>query len=124
MKKLLKAFAKKTTVLLVVAALVICTVPALFGLAGGGDLVTAAIVNGDFENGTEGYINVDTATFEVIAEPEKPSNHVLHLVGGNTDGEAGKGSYYQLVSVEKNTDYVWKFRMKDLGSTGSTRIYV
>ncbi len=74
------------------------------------------IINGDFENDTTGYVNIDTATFEVIAEPGNTANHVLHLIGG--------GSYYQRVRVTENTDYIWTFRMKDIGSTGSTRIYV
>lgn len=74
------------------------------------------LVNGDMENGTKGYVNAGTATFENIVDPDNASNHILHLVGG--------GSYYQTIAVEKNTDYVWTFKMKDIGNTESTRILV
>ena len=78
--------------------------------------VPGELKNGSFDEGTKGYTNMDMATFEVIAEPENTSNNVLHLIG--------PGKYYQNVAVEKNTDYIWTFRMKDLGNTGTTRIYV
>lgn len=74
------------------------------------------LANGDFNNGTAGFTNINTATFEVIKEPDNTDNNVLHLIGG--------GSYYQQVSVVKNTDYIWTFRMKDIGNTGTTRILV
>ena len=80
------------------------------------EIKTGAVVNGEFDSGTKGYTNVDTATFEVIPEPGNETNNLLHLIGG--------GSYYQQVKVNKNTDYIWTFRMKDLGSTESTRILV
>ena len=77
------------------------------------------LVNGNFENGTTGFSSSGTATFEVISDPDNSSNHILHVVGG----EKG-GGYHQLVNVEKNTDYVWTFRMKDLGNAGGTKICV
>ena len=40
----------------------------------------------------------------------------MHVVGG--------GNYYQIVSVEPNTEYTWTFRMKDLNNTGGTKINV
>ena len=80
------------------------------------EIKTGAVVNGEFDSGTKGYTNVDTATFEVIPEPGNETNNLLHLIGG--------GSYYQQVKVNKNTDYIWTFRMKDLGGTESTRILV
>ena len=80
------------------------------------EIKIGAIVNGSFDNGTKGFTNIDAATFEAVAEPGNTSNKVLHLIGG--------GSYYQQVPVAENTDYVWTFKMKDLGAVGSTRIYV
>lgn len=82
------------------------------------------IINGDFEDGLKGFVNHDAAKVEVIADPDNASNHVLHVVGGDINGTAGMGSYYQTIAVEKNTNYVWKFRMKHVGANGATRIYV
>ncbi len=82
----------------------------------GGSGTSTALVNGDFENGTTGYSSSGTTTFEVIADPDNASNHILHVVGA--------GGYWQTVAVDKNTDYIWTFRMKDIGNTGTTRIFV
>jgi len=84
-----------------------------------------ALINGDFENGIDGFANSGVAIFESIAEPENETNHILH-VKGRAEGEkvSAGGGYSQTVNVEKNTDYVWTFRMKNLGDKGSTKILV
>jgi len=113
-----KVLLSKVTVFLLTVLLVCTTLP-LAGLFAGADTNTDLLVNGDFEDGTTGFSTSGTAKFEVIADPDNASNHILHVVGGATGG-----GYHQAVTVEKNTDYVFKFRMKDLGNTGSTRMCV
>ena len=80
---------------------------------------TNALVNGNFDAETSGYLQSGTSTFEVIADPDNAGNKLLHVAGG----EKG-GGYYQIVNVEAYTDYVWIFRMKDIGNTGTTRLNV
>jgi len=80
---------------------------------------TNSLVNGNFNAETSGYLQSGTTTFEVIDEPNNTNNNILHVVGG-----VNGGGYYQIVNVETYTDYVWSFRMKDIGNTGTTRLNV
>ena len=119
MKKIFsKALLSKVTAFLL-TVLLVCTALPLSALLAGADNGGALLVNGDFENGATGFSTSGTAKFEVIEDPDNASNHILHVVGGETGG-----GYHQAVTVEKNTNYIFTFRMKDLGNTGSTRICV
>lgn len=74
------------------------------------EIAKASVINGDFEDGTKGFTKVtDGMTMEVIEDPDNPTNHILHVNGGET---RGTGEYHQRISVEAYTDYRWTFKFK------------
>ena len=76
------------------------------------ELSLGVIENGDFEDGINGYVTDGNATkFETVVDPDNADNHVLNLSGSATPGS---GAFWQDVPVEKNTYYLWTFRMKDI----------
>lgn len=112
----MKSILRKGMVALLTLSLILTSLGTL-GFAVNAAANNNSLVNGNFENGTNGFNKSGAiTTFEVIADPDNSNNHVLHAVGA--------GGYYQTVTVQKNTDYVWSFRMKDIGNTGGTKVLV
>lgn len=76
------------------------------------------VVNGDFEDGLKGIYKDAWISTKVIADPDNAANHILQV------GEPTNGTYYNEVSVEANTNYIWTFRAKSAVSGENTIIYV
>lgn len=106
----MKKTLRKSIGILLVLVMLISTLGALSFTASAAD-ATNLLLNGDFEMGLIGF-TVNTATKEVIADPSNSANHVLHV--------AGKGYVTQTdISVNKNTDYVFTFRSKEVSDAGN-----
>ena len=91
------------------AVLMLCTLLPLGAIS-----VAAAdeqILKWDFEDGNIGFTSGTGQ--QIVVDPDNSSNHVLYWVSG--------GAYeniYKVVTLEKNTDYVFNFKMKtDLGKS-------
>ena len=65
----------------------------------------------DFEDGNVGFTSGTGQ--QIVADPDNSANHVLYWVSG-----AAYANIYKVVTLEKNTDYVFNFKMKtDLGKS-------
>ena len=62
------------------------------------------ILSLDFENGDVGFTSGSGQS--IVADPDNSANHVLYW---NTSGYE---SIYKVVTLEKNTDYVFSFKAK------------
>lgn len=76
------------------------------------------IVNGDFEDGLTGIYRDAWISAKVITDPDNAANHILQV------GEPTCGTYFNEVSVEKNTKYIWTFRAKSAVAGENTLLYV
>ena len=65
----------------------------------------------DFENGDVGFTSGSGQS--IVVDPDNSANHVLYWTSGGA-----YASIHKVVTLEKNTDYVFKFKMKtDMGNS-------
>ena len=69
------------------------------------------ILKWDFEDGNIGFTSGTGQ--QIVVDPDNSSNHVLYWTSGSA-----YANIYKVVNLEKNTDYVFNFKMKtDLGKS-------
>ncbi len=64
------------------------------------------IISWDFEDGEIGFVKGSTAK-EIVVDPDDSTNNVLYWTA-----QSGYDSIYKVITLEKNTDYVFNFKMK------------
>ena len=75
------------------------------------------ILSLDFEDGDIGFTQGSTSK-EIVVDPDDPNNHVLYWAA-----QSSYDSIYKVITLEKNTDYAFNFKMKS-SSTGSVSVTV